>query len=97
MNTTAIGNISSLQGIAYYTNNNTEGILFGGGLVVLFFIILMVTVRNEEVKFASVAVASWSTFLIGLFFWFAHLVPALEIIIFLVITVISTIMLFTNK
>ena len=58
VNMTAVSNITSLQGIAYYTNNMTNGLLFTGGMVVFFIIILVALVKNGEPFENGLAVAS---------------------------------------
>jgi hypothetical protein len=97
MDTTNLTNISSLQGVAYYTNEATGGILFSGGLIVFFFIVLMVSLRSNEDFANALAVASWSMFLVSVFFWFAHLTPTMLSLAFLFIAGFSVLYLYASK
>ena len=48
MDFTNLTNVSSMQGVAYYTNNQTGGVLFGGAMIVFFIVILMYLYKNME-------------------------------------------------
>jgi hypothetical protein len=100
VNVTGISNITSLQGLAFYTNNAVDGILFSGGIIVLFFVMLMVLLRNAsyEEPFVNVlAVSSWSMFLISAFFWLAHLVPTIMPLGFLLLGAFSVLIMYSQK
>jgi len=96
-----ISNITSAQGLAYYTNNAVDGILFTGGMIAFFIIILIVLYRSAEVNgydFGSMfTVASWSMFVISGFFWLAKLVPTLLVLMFLFFSAIGVIYLYSSR
>lgn len=97
VNMTNLSNISSLQGIAYYTNNQTDGLLFTGGLIVLYFVALMVLSKNNEPFMNVFAAASWSLFVISLFFWLADLTPSVLTLAFLILSAISGLIMYSSK
>lgn len=97
MNTTLISNITSLQGMTYYTNNATDGILFIGGIVALFFVMLIVLSRTMNNGWGALASSSWIAFILSVFCWFAKLVPTAEVIVFLIVTVVATVLMFSDK
>ena len=94
---TNLTNITSLQGIAYYTNSMTDSLLFTGGIIVFFFIILMALIKNGEPFENGLAVASWSMFVVSLFFWFAQLVPTGLPICFLIVAAFDTLYLYASR
>jgi hypothetical protein len=94
---TNLTNATSLQGIAYYTNSMTDGILFMGGIIVFFIIILVTLVKNDEPFENALAVASWSMFIVSLFFWFANLLPTLIPLAFLFIAALDTLYLYSSR
>jgi hypothetical protein len=94
---TNVSNISSLQGIAYYTNNMTDGLLFTGGIIVFFFIILMALVKSGQPFENGLAVASWSMFIVSVLFWFAQLVSPLLCLGFLVVAAFDVLYLFASR
>jgi hypothetical protein len=97
MDTTNLTNISTLHGVASYTNSMTDGLLFSGGLIVFFFIVLMVSLRNNEDFGNALAVSSWVMFLVSIFFWFAHLTPTILSLAFLFIAGFSVLYLYASK
>jgi len=97
MDLTNLTNISSIQGLAFYTNNSVDGVLFSGGIFV-FFIILLVSLLRFDISFpAALAVSGWSIFIVSLFFWFAHLLPTLVVLAFLLISGFSVLFLYANR
>jgi len=96
INTTGLSNITSLQGIAAYTNDATEGILFIGAIIIFFFILTMILAEKNPIEHA-IAVSSWSMFIISLFFWLAHLIPVIAVLPFLFIAGFTTLYLYSTK
>ena len=97
MNTTALQGINSLQGLAVYTNTQTDGVLFFGGLVALYIVALMVLLRNEENLVNALAISGLSFFILSLFFWISELVAVVLPIMFLSISIVSTLFLYSNR
>ena len=100
VNTTGLSNVTSLQGLAVYTNNATDGVLFTGGLIVMFFVMLMVLLRqgNYEEPFVNVlAVSSWSMFVISMFFWFAQLISTMLPMGFLLLGAFSVLYMYSSR
>jgi hypothetical protein len=97
MDLTNMTNVSSLQGVAVFTNDMTGGILFNGAMLVFFIIILVVLTKNDEPFENALAVASWSMFIISAFFWFAELVPTISVLAFLFIAAFTTLYLYTSS
>lgn len=97
VNTTGINNITSLQGIASYTNNAVDGLLFTGGMIAFYIIIFIVLTKNDEPFENAFTVTSWSMFTISIFFWFAELIPTLLVITFLVMSALGTLYLYTSR
>lgn len=96
INTTGLTNITSLQGIAAYTNDATSGILFTGAIIVFFFIITLILAEKNPIEHA-LAVSSWSMFIISLFFWLAHLIPVIVVLPFLFIAGFTTLYLYATR
>lgn len=97
INMTGLDNVTSLQGLAFYTNNAVDGVLFTGGLIVLYLVMLMFLSRRGE-DFANVlAVSSWSFFLVSGFFWLAHLITTLLPLLFLFLAGFSTLYIYASK
>lgn len=86
----------TLQGVALWTNNNVNGVLFTGGLIVFFIIIVMALQRYAEPFENILAVSGWSMFIVSLFFWFAHLVPTLLVLFFLLMAVVGTFQMYAS-
>lgn len=97
VNMTNVSGIENLQGIAYYTNNMTNGILFTGAMIVFFFIIAIILVKREE-PFANIlSVSSWSAFIFSIFFWYAELVPTIVPLSFLFLAVFGVFMMYADR
>lgn len=94
---TNLTNVTSLQGLAYYTNSMTDSLLFTGGVIVFFFIILMALAKLGEPFENALAVASWSMFIISTFFWFAQLVPTIIPLALLLIVAFDTLFIYAAK
>ncbi len=98
---TNLTNSSTLQQLAYNTNNSVGGILFIGGIVAFYIIILMSLYRNSEslgYDFISVfTVGSWIMFVGSGFFWYADLIPVLLPLMFLFFSAFGTIYLYASK
>lgn len=92
-----IGNITGLQGLAYYTNNAVDGVLFQGGVIVLFVVMMMVLMKNDEPFINAFAVSSWSMFVLSGIFWFAQLVPTIFVLGFLFCAAFSVLYLYASK
>lgn len=88
---------STLQGVAYFTNNMTGGLLFSGGMIVFFIIILMVLLRNEQPFPNALTVSAWIMFTVSIFFWFAQLIPTIISLLFLMISAFGTFYLVASK
>lgn len=97
VNMTDVSNVTSLQGIAQFSNNAVDGVLFGGGIIVFFFIILLVLSHRGQPFEQALAVASWSMFTISVFFWFAHLLPIVFPLGFLIVASFDVMYLFSSK
>jgi hypothetical protein len=50
MDFTNLTNVSTMQGVAFYTNNLTDGLLFTGGIIA-FYIIILLYLYNKEYLF----------------------------------------------
>lgn len=95
MNVTGLSNITGFQSMAEYTNNATSGLLMTGGVIILFMITLIVLMRNENEHFLNVlTVSSWSFFIISLFLWFAHLLPTIIPLGFVITAAVGTFLLY---
>jgi len=94
---TNLTNITSLQGIATYTNSMTDNILFNGGILVLFIIMLMVLSRNDEPFINTLAISSWSCFILSAFLWLSHLINTLFVLGFLFIAGFSVFYLYSSN
>lgn len=94
---TNVTNSTTLQGLAYYTNNMTDGILFIGGIVAMFIIMLMVLIRNQQPFENALAISSWTTFIVSVMFWFAKLLPTIIPLMFLMFTAFSTLYLYSSR
>ena len=101
MDFTNLTNVSTMQGVAYYTNNQTDGILFTGGIIVFFIIILMYLYKNMEnngYSFVGIfTVSSWIMFVVSGFFYLANLVQTLIPLMFLLFSAIGTIVLYSSR
>lgn len=97
MNTANITNITSLQKLAYVTNNYTDGVLFIGGLIVFFIVILMILIKNEQPLPNALAISSWSIFIVASLLWYASLVPTIIPLTFLILTAFTTLYLYTSN
>lgn len=97
VNTTGINNITSLQGLASYTNTMTDGLIFTGGIVTLYIIMLIILTKNDEPFINAFTVSSWIMFLTSTFFWFSNLIPTITVVAFLVFSSIGTLILYTQR
>ena len=97
MNTTGINGIDSLQGLAYWTNTQVSGLLFTGGLIALFIVAVMVLLRNDENILNALTITGWTFFILSLFFWISELVAVVLPILFLSISLVGTILLYSGK
>lgn len=97
MNTGNFTNITSLQKLAYVTNNYVDGILFSGGIIIFFIIILMLLLKNEQPFPNALAVSSWSMFMISMLFTFSSLIPMIMPIGFLIMASFTTLYLYTSN
>ena len=96
-NGTGLNNITSLQGMAYYTNVHTDGLLFTGGIIVLYFVMIMVLLKNDEPFINVLATSSWSMFILSMFFWLAQLIPTLLVLGFLMLGAFSVLFMYANR
>jgi hypothetical protein len=101
MDFTNLTNVSTMQGVAYYTNNATDGILFTGGIIVFFIIILMYLYKNMEnngYSFVGIfTTSSWIMFVVSGFFYLSKLIPTLLPLMFLILSAIGTIVLYSSS
>lgn len=97
MDLTNLTNTTTLQGLAYYTNNAVDGVLFTGGMIVMFIIILMTLLRFEQPFENALAISSWVSFIFSVFFWFAKLLPTIIPLMFLMITAFTTLYLYSSR
>jgi hypothetical protein len=59
---------------------------------------LIVLMRNESEHFLNaLTVSSWSFFVIGVFMWFAHLVPTMLVLGFLITSAVGTFLLYATS
>lgn len=97
MDTTMFSNLTSLQEVAYYSNDQTQGLLFGGGIVVLYFIMLLVLSKQDEPFLNSFTVSSWTMFILSAFLWLAHLCPSILVLAFLFLAGLGVLVLYASK
>jgi ABC-type Fe3+-siderophore transport system permease subunit len=97
MNITDLTNSTTLQGVAYYTNNQTDGVLFTGGIIVMFIIILMNLLRTEQTIEQALGISSWVTFMVSIMFWFAKLLPTIIPLMFLMIAGFTTLYIYSSR
>lgn len=97
VNTTGINNITSLQGLASYTNTMTDGLIFTGGIIAIYIIMLIILTKNDEPFINAFTVTSWIMFLTSIFFWFSNLIPTLLVVAFLVFSAFGTLTLYTQR
>lgn len=97
VNTTLLGNVTSFQGMASFTNDAVSGVLFTGGIFALFFIMLLVLNKNDEPFVNVFVISSWSMFVLSLFLWLAHLTPTFVSIVFLVFSGFGTLYLYASR
>ena len=72
---------------------------FGRMLIISIFMIFLfgyLSVRRDD-YFGAFAVASYVTFVIGLLFWVINIVTGLDFAIIIAITIVSSVILFTQK
>lgn len=94
---TNLTNVTTLQGLAAYTNNYTNGVLFDGGMFVFFIILLMGLLKFNNDFEASIMISSWSMFVVSSLFWLAHLVSIIVIIGFLILAALSALYINFNR
>jgi len=97
INTTLINNITTLGGLANASNNFSNGILVSGGIIVLYIITIMVMLKYEQPLENSLAISSWSFFVVSAFFWFAKLVSIKMPLVFLIISAFSVLYLYASR
>lgn len=95
-NNTGLSNITSLQGMAYYTNNAVDGVLFTGGIIVLYIILFMVLLKNDEPFINVLAASSWIFFIISTLLWMANLLPTLIPLAFLILAAFSVLYMYSS-
>lgn len=72
---------------------------FGRMLMIAIFVIFLsgyLSVRRDD-YFGAFAVASYVTFVLGLLFWVVNIVTGLDFAIIIAITIISSVILFTQR
>ena len=89
-------NATALYGVTKYTNDATSGVLMNGGLIA-FFIIILLASRKFGVPFVdSLAVASWSMFVLSVFLFALQMVFGLLVFVFLGLAIIATVVLYAT-
>lgn len=97
INTTLINNITTLGGLANASNNFSDGILISGGIIVLYIITIMVMLKYEQPLENSLAISSWSFFIIATLFWFGNLVSIKIPLVFLLLSAFSVLYLYASR
>ena len=97
MDTTQFNNITTLQGLATYTNSATDGLLFTGGVIVFFIILIMILIRNDQPFENALTVSAWAMFMVSLFLWFAGLLPTITPLAFLFLAAFGTLYLYASR
>ena len=97
IDTSNFSGLSSMQDMAFATNNAVGGVLVNGFIIALFFIILIGLLRRDEFRENALLVASWVTFLVSMLLWAAKLTIPQYPLAFLTLAAITTIYLYATR
>lgn len=97
VNVANITNITSLQQMAVYSNNMSGNVLFDGGMFVFFIILLVALLRFNNDFEGSLAISSWTMFIVSALFWMAKVVDVKTVLAFLIIASFTGLYLYSSR
>lgn len=90
-----VGNVTGIGDLISYVDLQVDG-AFINGLIIIIFLLVFILLRRQDTT-AALMTASWITFILSGFLWFAELVPIQTPINLLIVTVLCTIVAFVRR